>query len=119
MHDGCIDQWSLLYLQIEVGTLAPPRTKNLAEMSTLPMPTETSQANPPSSTAGKSKGSGLFGSATDQGECMIRSQKLLLFEVKKGDIRRAIINTICVVVMSLCLKQVGKYCLSYVFSTCP
>ncbi|KAJ6659844.1 hypothetical protein lerEdw1_018299 [Lerista edwardsae] len=54
--------------KIEVGTLAPPRTKSLAEpLSTSPGTTETTQMNPPTSTAVKSQGPGLFGSVTDQG----------------------------------------------------
>ncbi|XP_066482154.1 opticin [Tiliqua scincoides] len=54
--------------KIEVGTLAPPHTKSLAEpLSTSPMPTETPQMNPSTSTAIKSKGPGIFGFVTDQG----------------------------------------------------
>ncbi|XP_053098440.1 opticin isoform X2 [Hemicordylus capensis] len=53
--------------KIEVGTLAPP-TKSLAEpQSTTSLPTETPQKNPPTPTAARPKGPGLFGSITDQG----------------------------------------------------
>ncbi|XP_028590015.2 opticin [Podarcis muralis] len=53
--------------KIEVGTLPPPTKSLLGPLSTTTGATEIPQKSPPTSTAARPQGPGLFGSITDQG----------------------------------------------------